>query len=218
MPKLIHQTGQFPEKFDYRCCQLERGGFLSIYSYQLDDRDNRYDVMYRRDAVCVMPVDFARREVYMIEQPRHLRAFVEDEAGRDAITTGIDGKETDFTVDAEDVMTMEFPAGVIDDGETAEQTALRELREETGLIIETDALERLANYYMSVGGSTENTTAFMARVDENTAIEQPEGDGHELIKTWLMTWDEAFEMLDAGKIRTASTNLLLRELKLRDVH
>ncbi|MEA3249372.1 MAG: NUDIX hydrolase [Patescibacteria group bacterium] len=218
MPKLINQIGQLPDDFDYRCCRLERGGFLSIYSYRLGDRDRRYDMMYRRNCVVVMPVDFARREVYMIEQPRYLRAFVENDDGRKAVEAGPNGDGRDFSIKTEELMTLEFPAGIIDKGETKEQAAIRELREETGLIVTEDALEEAAGYYTSVGGSTEHITAFIARVDGNTETEQPVGDGHELIKTWLMSWDEAFGLLNAGKIKTASCNLLMRELKLRDVH
>lgn len=216
MPKLIHQVGEMPDDFGYRCCRLERDGFLSIFSYLLNDRDKRYDLMYRRDAVVVMPVDFGKREVYMIEQPRYLRAFVENDDGRAAIGAGRN-EEHDFDVRTDDILTYEFPAGIIDAGETKTEAALRELREETGLIVAEDALEEVAAYYPSVGGSTENLTAFIARVDGNTEMEHPEGDGHELIRTWLMSWDEAFALLDEGKIRTASCHLLMRELKLRSL-
>jgi 8-oxo-dGTP pyrophosphatase MutT (NUDIX family) len=216
MPRLINQIGRLPEDFDYKCCRLERSGFLSIYSYGLGGRDHRYDMMYRRDAVVVMPVDFAKREVYMIEQPRYLRAFVENSEGRGAVESGPEGTEHDFNIKTEELMTLEFPAGIIDEGETRLQTAVRELREETGLIVTEDALEEVAGYYPSVGGSTEYITAFIAHIDGQTGTEQPKGDGHELIKTWLMSWDEAFALLDEGKIRTASCNLLMRELKLKD--
>lgn len=209
-----------PDTFDYDCCRLERGGFLSIYSYGLNDRDRRYDLMYRRDAVVVMPVDFGRREVYMIEQPRYLRAFVEIGEGRGALeakAADADGGGANFTVRTDDILTYEFPAGIIDEGETKERTAVRELREETGLIVSEADLEEVAGYYPSIGGSTEHLTAFIAHVDGKTEMEQPVGDGHELIKTWLMTWDEAFAFLEEGKIRTASCHLLMRELKLRSL-
>ena len=228
MPRLINQTGQPPDKFDYDCCRLERDGYLSIYSFGLRGRDKRYDLMYRRDTIVVMPVNFAERKVYMIEQPRYLRAFVENDAGRAALgglrrsppspsaTEGHSG-EVDFEIRTDDLMTLEFPAGVIDEGETAIETAMRELREETGLIVPVDAFEKVAGYYPSVGGSTEYVTAFIARVDDRTALERPVGDGHELIKTWLMSWDEAFGFMDAGKIQTVSCLLLMKELKLRSL-
>jgi 8-oxo-dGTP pyrophosphatase MutT (NUDIX family) len=174
--------------------------------------------MYRRDAVVVMPVDSAKREVYMIEQPRYLRAFVENDDGREAIGADPAGKERGFNVSTEELMTLEFPAGIIDEGETKERAALRELQEETGLVVPEDALEEITGYYPSVGGSTEYITAFIAHIDDRTETVSPEGDGHEIIKTWLMSWDEAFTLLDGGKIRTASCHLLMRELKLRDVH
>jgi len=217
MPSLIHQTGRLPDKFDYDCCRLERDGYLSIYSFGLRGRDKRYDLMYRRDTVVVMPVDFAKREVYVIEQPRYLRAFVENDAGRAAIEARPDGDGHEFSVGTDDLLTLEFPAGVIDEGETAVEAAMRELREETGLIVPEKAFEKVAGYYPSVGGSTEYVTAFIARVDDETVLERPGGDGNELIKTWLMSWDEAFGFMDTGKIRTVSCLLLMKELKLRSL-
>jgi hypothetical protein len=171
--------------------------------------------MYRRDAVVVMPVDFGKRQVYMIDQPRYLRAFSENEQGRKAISSNPKSDNATFTIGKEELMTLEFPAGVIDEGEEPSKAALRELREETGIILPEDRLEKVAGYYPSIGGSTEFITAYIARMDETTEIEQPVGDGHELIRVWRMTFDEAFDRLKDGAIRTASSNVLMRELMLR---
>jgi ADP-ribose pyrophosphatase len=56
---------------------------------------------------------------------------------------------------------LEIPAGSIDPGETAEQAARRELREETGYAC--DSLEKLYTYYAAMGYSNEKMTVFLAR-------------------------------------------------------
>jgi len=205
-----------PDKFGYQCCRIERKGFLSIFSFGLHDRKHRHDMMYRRDAVVVMPVHFERREIYMIEQPRFLRAFVETSEGATALAESNGGAETSFEVPIDTVLTPELPAGVIDEGESPRETALRELKEETGIVVPESALEEVATYYPSVGGTTERLTAFIAKLDDSAEFEKPEGDGAELIRVWKMTWDEAFDMIRNSEIKTASGNLLLRELMLRD--
>src|SRR5690625_2758908 len=53
--------------------------------------------------------------------------------------------------------TWELPAGIIDPGETPEQTALRELAEETQL---TGELQFLTSFYSSPGFTDEHTTLF----------------------------------------------------------
>jgi ADP-ribose pyrophosphatase len=59
-----------------------------------------------------------------------------------------------------DVWVVEFPAGRLDDGETPEAAARRELREETGLM--ADNLIPLSRFYNSSGSSSEETWAFLA--------------------------------------------------------
>ncbi len=217
MAELIQEIGKMPDKFGYDCCRIERAGFLSIYSFGLTDRAHRQDMMYRRNAVVIMPANFAKREVYVIEQPRFLRAFVETGPGTTALADTTKGKETSFQVQADAILTPELPAGIIDEGESRREAALRELKEETGIVIPDGSLEEIATYYPSVGGSTEQLTSFIAHVNDDTEFVEPQGDGFELIRVWKLTFDEAFDMLKRGEIKTASGNLLLRELRIRDI-
>src|SRR5204863_1424810 len=72
--EIVRRVGEQSESYRYGDCRLERKGFLSIYSFELGD-EGRRDLMDRGDAVVMLPVDFKRREIYMIEQPRHVKAF-----------------------------------------------------------------------------------------------------------------------------------------------
>jgi len=63
--------------------------------------------------------------------------------------------------------TIEFPAGLIDQGESAEETAVRELREETGY---SGTVERVwPAAFSSPGLSGETVTFVEISVDENSA-------------------------------------------------
>lgn len=219
MPELIATIGNSPERYEYECCTLERRGFLSMYSFAVTNHMPRHDLMDRgTDAVVVLPADFERRELYMIEQPRHIRTFVETDAGSHALTGARKGEPpSTFEVPSEAIRTLELPAGLIDEGETPEAAAVRELKEETGISVPGSALIRVAGYYPSVGSSTEFITGYIARLDaEGAEFGQADGDGNEHILVWRFGFDEAFAMLENGRVRTASCHLLLRELKLRD--
>ncbi|MFH1046940.1 MAG: NUDIX hydrolase [Patescibacteria group bacterium] len=216
MAELIHEIGQLPEKFGFKDCRRERAGFLSIYTFGSPDRTWRQDLMRRRDAVVILPVHFIKREIYLVEQPRLLRAFVETAEGMAALNQADNGEDQPFEVPVGAVLTPELPAGIIDQNESPREAAVRELREETGIAVPEATLEEIATYYPSVGGSTERLTAFIAKLDDNAEFTVPIGDGSELIRVWKMTWDEAFDMVRNGEIKTASSNLLLRELMLRD--
>lgn len=77
----------------------------SIHSVSPDQKvEGDYIVLDSRDWVCVIPV--LKDDFLMVQQWRH----------------------------GEKSLSIEFPGGVIDEGETPEQGAVRELREETGYI------------------------------------------------------------------------------------
>jgi ADP-ribose diphosphatase len=58
--------------------------------------------------------------------------------------------------------TLEFPAGMVESGETAHETALREFKEETGLMVKR--LMPLGSYWTDTGRLTNRTHAFFAEV------------------------------------------------------
>lgn len=80
-----------------------------LFSGGMSEQISR-EVVWRRDAVCVMPYDPRRDEVVLIEQFRASALFNGDRAWM-----------------------VEVVAGLIEDGESIEEVARRELKEESGL-------------------------------------------------------------------------------------
>lgn len=219
---IVRRIGAISKRFSYAGTRLEWKGFLSIFSFVVKDFDRRMDLMDRGHAVVIMPVDFAAREVCMIEQPRYAKAYADSPAAMRALERardagpGVEDQE-EFTLDADDVTVLEMPAGMIDKGETPIGAAIRELREETGFVVRADQMVEVGTYFPSLGGSTERLTAFLVRLELDQPTVEPDGDGSERINVWRLPFEEAWRQLDGGKIRTASSNILLRELKIVDL-
>ncbi|HTK04198.1 MAG TPA: NUDIX hydrolase [Candidatus Eisenbacteria bacterium] len=215
--EIVRRIGEQSATYRFEDVRLERKGFLSIFSF-LVGGDGRRDLMDRGNAVVILPVDFKRRELCMIEQPRHVKAFAATPEGRAALAAAAAGTPSGpFELPAASVTVLELPAGMIDPGETAAQAASRELAEETGIIVAPDALKKVAEYFPSLGGTAERMTAYFAELPDPVVTGPADGDGHERIIVWKMTFEEAWEHLASGRIETASSMILLRELKIRDL-
>jgi len=94
----------------------------------------------------------------------------------------------------------ELPAGRCDAGETEEQTARRELIEETGY--HAEKWTRLLEFFSAPGFASERMTAFLA--EELTAGEA-DPEPYELIETRWTDPAEVFEMIRVNQIRDAKT-------------
>jgi ADP-ribose pyrophosphatase len=86
-----------------------------------------------------------------------------------------------------------FPAGLIDPGETIEQTAQRELQEETGLIV-TRFLKISAPLYSSTGMTDESVA--MVYVECNGQPSTAGNTGSELIEVQFVTRAQASQMCE----------------------
>ena len=96
----------------------------------------------------------------------------------------------------------ELPAGTIDEGETALQTARRELVEETGY--RAKKWQKLAEFFPSPGFLAEKMTIYLAT--ELTAGEATPMEDERIDVRWF-TSKQVDDMLRAGKILDAKTNI-----------
>jgi ADP-ribose pyrophosphatase len=132
------------------------------------------EVICPPDAAGVLPVDDARG-VYLVRQYRT----------------------------ALERVTLEIPAGVIDAGEAADQTARRECQEEIGL--RPERLTFLFSYYHSVGFSTGRIQIFLGQ--GLTPVEHRHSEPGERIEIVRMPFEELYRRALAGDIVDSKTLL-----------
>jgi 8-oxo-dGTP pyrophosphatase MutT (NUDIX family) len=103
-----------------------------------------------------------------------------------------------------DAYSWEIPEGGCPESETPEATAIRELREETGLV--AGQLELVATSHLS--NSVSDELAYVYRATELT--EGPhEPEGCERIDVRRVEWDEAWQMLQRGEITDSMSVIAL---------
>ncbi len=99
---------------------------------------------------------------------------------------------------------LEVPAGTIDAGESPDQTAERELQEETGY--RAGRMRRLRDWYVSPGVMTERMYLFLC---EDLAPGPQDLELDERLKPVIVGWDQAVAMVEDGRIEDAKTMLAL---------
>lgn len=90
---------------------------------------------------------------------------------------------------------IEFPIGRVDAGETSEQTAARELREETGYAAD---LEQLGSYWTFPTSSSNRMTLFLGRNAKK--VGEPDNNPKEQAELRWVTADELRGMLRRGEL------------------
>ncbi|PID65940.1 MAG: ADP-ribose pyrophosphatase [Gammaproteobacteria bacterium] len=145
------------------------------------------------DIVSVLPYDPTRQTFLMVEQFR-----------------------IGMVVRQEHPWTLEVVAGFMDvAGETPEQTAKRELAEETGC--QAIALYPLIRYYPSPGGSATQNHVFVATVDSSQALEHTgiieEGEDIRVHKVHLSTMTEK---LRKGEINNSTAIIALQQFFMKN--
>jgi ADP-ribose pyrophosphatase len=148
------------------------------------------EIFERGSAVAVLPYDAKRDRLLLIEQFRPGAIHFSDNP-----------------------WLLELVAGVIEDGESLEEVARRETREEAGC--EIGELFPVYHYLVSPGGTTESCALFAASIDsEGLGGLHGVDDEHEDIKVHVVSREQAMEMLDSGRINNGVTLIGLQWLAL----
>ena len=99
---------------------------------------------------------------------------------------------------------LEVPAGTIDPGESPDQTAERELAEETGY--RAGRIERVRAWFVSPGVMNERMYLYLCTDLQPGATDlQPD----ERLEPVVVAWDEAMAMVHDGRIEDAKSLLAL---------
>ena len=170
------------------------GGFYSLEAYELSHpgtgggpvRDIRREVFLGFDASIILPWDPARARVLLVEQFR-IAPFARGDA---------------------DPWSLEPVAGHIDVGESAEDAARREMREEAG--ITPRELVRAGRAYPSPGSSTELHHHFVAICDLPDGTGGPSGveaEGEDVL-AHLVSEERLIDDARAGRITNAPLALM----------
>ena len=99
---------------------------------------------------------------------------------------------------------LAFPAGMIEEGETPEEGALRELEEETGY--RAQIIKKMREVYPAIGYSNEKTIIFLAKDLVKTHRHLDETEDIEVVKVPM---EEVKLMLDNNEIITSSETVAL---------
>ncbi|MBP3885374.1 MAG: NUDIX hydrolase [Olsenella sp.] len=159
MPSAKPHKGSLPEPFPYRRLTSERVGRYGVEVGELDTPQgpSQYSILHMKPFSCVLAITSARG----------------DADGRIALV-----RQWRYSVGS---WQLELPAGGIEPGETAEDAARRELREETGLVAEK--VLSLGSVYTTVGSADECAHLFVARCFERRdPLPQDRGEQVEVVE------------------------------------
>jgi len=148
-----------------------------VFKIRLDDvrmpggEVARLDIVDHLSAVAMLPLD-NQGNIWFIRQYRHPAA----------------------------IELLELPAGVMDEGETPEVSAQRELREEIGM--SAGQLVQLGSFFLAPGYSNEYMYVYLAQ-DLTAAPLQPDSD--EFIQIVKVPVENVAELIETQQIRDAKT-------------
>ncbi len=163
-------------------------GWLKIYKRRIDNKT--FDILGDYDAVASLILN-EYGEILLVKQ---FRASVMRE-------------------------TLEIPAGSIDLAEETEVACLvRELQEETHVIIEPEELTPIISYKPNLGFSSSEMRIFMARVNKDRVVyTQPEPNEDVYGVCW-MRFDDLESLILEGRIKDVKTIVVYLYIKTHQLY
>jgi ADP-ribose pyrophosphatase len=110
---------------------------------------------------------------------------------------------------------IEFPAGLIEAKETSIDTAIRELKEEIGLICSPNRLIDLGQVYSSAGLANEKAYLYGLVIDNNTNFVEPQLDIMELKNNLKQLWVTEDTLINAEAAKVLAILLRFKEKYLK---
>lgn len=152
------------------------------------------ELFSRGQAVVILLYDVQHQQVVLVEQCR---------VG--AVEHALHNNDID------QAWLVEPVAGMIDSDESAEQAAIREVREETGISI--DEIEYICQFYPSPGACDETLLLYASQINSlDIATHAGMADESEDIKVVKLSFKEAKQKLLTGQFNVASTYMALQWL------
>jgi ADP-ribose pyrophosphatase len=154
--------------------EIYQGNIFDVHRVHIqlpDEREKDYDLVIHDKAVVLVPID-QNGNILFVQQ---------------------------FRLGANQVL-LELPAGVLNEGETPENCAKREIREETGMA--ACNLQKIGEMYITPGYCTEYQYIFLAQGLRDDPLSS---DADEFIHVRRITIEHAYEMVRRGEINDAKT-------------
>lgn len=149
---------------------------LARVRYQLPNgKEHAYDLIKHHGAVTILPLDDQGR-IWFVRQ---------------------------YRIGAQQML-LELPAGLLEEGETPEASAYREVQEEVGMAAGT--LQRLGEFFMVPGYSTEKLVAFLATGLSESVLP---ADDDEFLEREAVPVKEVYERIARGEIQDGKTLAVL---------
>lgn len=191
------------DAIDVISTRREYDGYFKLDVYRLRHRLHRggwsavieREVLEHGHAVGVVPYDPVRDRVVLIEQIRV------PTLGAGSVAPALPN------------WLIEVVAGIVGDGESPEDVARRETREEAGLTV--GALEAISRYYASPGCTSETLMLYCGRVDAGHVPDHAGlAEENEDIRPFSVCAEEAFSMVEDGRICNSCALIGLLWLRL----
>lgn len=151
-------------------------------------------------------ISFYRDEILINEKIKAVREYIEYPPAVGIIPVLSDGKIVMIEQYryANNIFSIEIPAGKVHKNEDLKQAALRELEEETGFKTTPVNLKYLYTYAPAISYSTEKLTVFVAK---NLIRSSQSPDEDEVIKIKILPLNEILNLIENNKILDSKTVL-----------